>query len=105
MSHRASRCAASRCGTTTSSNDSPLLIARSEHLCEPVLDGGIEEPKPQASEPDVREDGVVSAPEPRERHTPDAQRSVRKTSERLRELVQLDRIVVDEEIPASWLSV
>ena len=86
-------------------------MARAEDLLESLLERGILESETDSAQSDVREHGIGlevvgqnGSDHESGRHcgySKDAQWTVRETGERLRELMQSDRIVVHEEVPAA----
>ncbi len=87
----------------------------SEDLLKSLLERGILEAEPGSAQSDVREHGVGEEVVGQDRpdhepgrhrgHPPHAQRTIRETGERSRELVHPDRIAVHEEIPAASFAV
>ncbi len=91
-----------------------LIIEGSEDLLESMLERGIPEAEADSAEADVGKHGVCldgtgqdgTHQGPRRRgQTPQPQWTIRQPREHLRELVRLNRIVVDEEIPAARFAV
>src|SRR5688572_8480771 len=93
----------------------PLLIESSEDLLESLPERRIQEPEARSAESDVGEHGIGQqvVREDRTNHesggdrgyAQDTQWTDRKTRECSRELIQRDRIVVHEEIPAARFTV
>src|SRR5580765_7027469 len=126
ISRRASRCAAGRWGSTTSSKlssaasavtgrDRALLMDRLEDLVESLFERGIPIAEADPAEPDVREHrvgahivgqyGTDHEAGRRPGHSKYAQRTVREAGECFGKLVQEDRVAVDEEVPAADFTV
>src|SRR5262247_4037078 len=124
MIQRARRYAASRWGSTTSSKLLPIeagdlhspavFIERSKDLLESACQRRVVEAEADAAQADVREHRIgedlvgqdLSGEDPccGFRKRPTAQRAIGKTGERRREVVQSDRVAVDDEIPAANLA-
>src|SRR5262245_33317901 len=87
----------------------------SENLLKSLIERRILEAEADAAQSDVREQGVrlkvVGQDRAeyesgrRRRHAPHAQRTVRETGERSRQLMRPGRVTVHEEVPAATLAV